>query len=91
MGVAAVCVCISLTASNDCVTACWVDARTVASTRALMAAASMIGVDVDADGVPAVVESKKALSEAVGDGEGVRPALFRIRACGDGYLKLAGS
>ena len=85
MGVAAVCDCISLTASNDCVTACWVDAKTVASTRALMAAASMIDVDVDAEDVPDEADgSKKALSVAVGDGEGVRPALLRIRACGDG-------
>ena len=80
MGVVVACV-INLTASNDCVTACCVDARTVASTRALMAAASMIGVDVDAVGVPdEVVGSKKALSEAVGDGEGVRPARLRRRA-----------
>ena len=50
-----------------------------------MAAASMIGVDVDAVGVAAEEEgSKKALFEAVGDGDGVRLALLRMRACGDG-------
>ena len=68
----------SLTASSDCDTDASVAAFTVASTRALMDAGSIAAED-------AVVETKKASSLAVGEGDGVRAARFLRRACGEGY------
>ena len=65
-------------ACRDDWTACSVDALTVASTRALIAAASMFGVDDDVGGC-----SKNADSE-VGEGVGVLLRRERSRACGDG-------
>ena len=72
------------TASKEAATAVSVVALTVASTNALIAAGSMA-----ADAV--VAEGKKAPSGAVGEGVGVLVALLRIRACGEGYLKVLGS
>ena len=69
--------CISLTASNDCETEASVAAFTVASTRALIEAASIFEGD---DGV----ETKKGSSLGVGEGDGVLVARFLILVCGDG-------
>ena len=69
--------CMSLTASNDWDTEASVAAFTVASTRALMDAGSITDDAVD-------VETKKASSLGVGEGDGVREARFLRRAWGEG-------
>ena len=76
---------MSRRASRDCATDASVAAFTVASTRALIDAGSIV-VAVNGVGV-----SKKGSSRGVGDGDGVRVARALSRACGEGKRKFVGS
>ena len=66
---------MAVTAWMAAATACSDDALTVASTRALMAAASIVAA---ADVVDELLDGKKASSVSVGDGEGVLRSLLAL-------------